>query len=146
MMLHRLFHGALLLASTSLLISQPALAQAQESDGRDILERVPNLIRKVGPYGAEMMIVGTPVVERTACRPAYPQSSIKHGETGTVVFRLMIDQAGVATRARLVGTSGFRDLDRAAMLGFLGCRFKPVVEDGLPVESWIPMRYVWEIG
>lgn len=141
----RMARSILTLAMVSFLAPQLAWAQNQGSDDRNIVERAPNIIRSIGPFGAEMAIDGSPVVERTMCRPAYPQSSIRNDEAGTVVFQLLIDKAGVATRAKLVATSGFRDLDRAAMSGFLGCRFKPVLEEGVPVESWIPMRYVWEI-
>jgi TonB family protein len=134
-----------LLTAASLLLSNLACAQMQGSNERDIVERAPNVIKKIGPYGAEMMIESDSIVERTPCRPAYPQSSIKNGETGVVVFKLMLATTGFASRAKVVETSGFRDLDRAAMIGFLGCKFKPVLKDGVPAESWIDMRYVWEI-
>lgn len=144
-MIRSLLRRVLPLVSASLLVSNVAYAQIQGSTDRDIVQRVPNIIKKIGPYGDEMVIDSDPIVERTPCRPAYPQSSIKHGETGTVVFQLLINTSGFAGRAKLLDTSGFRELDRAALIGFLGCKFKPVLKDGIAVEAWIDMRYVWEI-
>lgn len=85
------------------------------------------------------------IVVKNVCRPAWPSSSLKNSETGTVDLLLLVSTEGIVTRARLVATSDFRELDRATMRGFIGCKFKPVQKDGIVVEAWIPFRYIWKI-
>ena len=111
----------------------------------DIVETTPNVIRMIGPYGSEMLIENAPVVERTPCMPDYPESSRKNAESGAVVLQLLVNEKGFITHAKLVETSGFRNLDRATMIGFLGCKFKPRIQDGVPVAEWKPLRYVWNV-
>jgi protein TonB len=137
---------ALLSICALLFVSNVVNAQIQGSNELDVVERVPNTIKKVGPYGAEMIIDSNSIVERTPCGPVYPQSSIKNGETGTVVLQIWVTASGLSSRAKIVETSGFRELDRAAMIGFLGCKFKPVFKDGTPIESWVDLRFTWKIG
>jgi protein TonB len=43
-----------------------------------------------------------------------------------------------------VKSSGFRDLDKAAVAGISKCRFKPAT-DGVPQEGWQQMQYVWTL-
>ena len=85
------------------------------------------------------------IVVKDVCRPEWPLSSLRNSEVGTVDIMLMVSAEGVVTRTKLVSTSGFRDLDKATMRGFIGCKFKPVQKDGVFVEDWIPLRYVWKI-
>lgn len=85
------------------------------------------------------------IVAKDVCRPEWPTSSLKNSETGTVDLLLMVSTEGVVMRTKLVATSGFRELDRATMRGFIGCKFKPIQQDGAAVEAWIPFRYVWKI-
>jgi TonB family protein len=120
--------------------------QSQGSNELDVMERAPNIIKKIGLYGAEMFVDSDSIVERIPCKPVYPQSSIKNGEAGTVVLQLLITTSGLSSRAKIMETSGFRELDRAAMIGFLGCRFEPVLKDGMPVESSVDLRFNWKIG
>lgn len=85
------------------------------------------------------------IVVKEVCRPEYPRSSIKNLEAGTVDLSLLVSSSGIVIRTKLITTSGFRELDRAAMEGFIGCKFKPVQKDGVTIEGWVPLRYVWKI-
>lgn len=110
-----------------------------------IAETSPNTIKLIGAFRTEAVIEADVINERTPCKPNYPQSSIRNNEVGTVKMQLLINVDGYISRAKLVETSGFRDLDRAAMVGFMGCKFKPPVKDGVPTETWINMEYIWKI-
>ncbi|UUZ47922.1 energy transducer TonB [Massilia sp. B-10] len=71
------------------------------------------------------MIEADVINERIPCKPNYPQASIRNSEVGTVKLQLLVNVNGYISRAKVVETSGFHDLDRAAMVGFMGCKFKP---------------------
>jgi len=87
-----------------------------------------------------------PVIDVRACtKPAYPQSALRNGDSGTVVLSFLIGTDGRVADAKVEKTSGFRDLDRAAMSGLGQCRFKPGTVDGVPYESWTRVQYVWSL-
>lgn len=88
-----------------------------------------------------------PVADVHACaKPAYPQSSLRNGDSGTVTLAFLIGADGRVADSKVEKSSGFRDLDRAAMTGLAQCRFKPGTVDGVPYESWMRMQYVWSLG
>lgn len=79
-----------------------------------------------------------------ACeKPRWPKSSLRAGHTGTVTLRFLISQTGRVMESRIVGSSGDRDLDRAAQVGIGKCAFKPATRSGQAVEAWMQMQYVW---
>ncbi len=110
-----------------------------------VAETIPNTIKLIGAFKTEAVIEADVINERTPCKPNYPQASIRNSEVGTVKLQLLVNVNGYISRAKVVETSGFRDLDRAAMVGFMGCKFKPPVKDGVPTETWIDMQYIWKI-
>lgn len=122
-----------------------ATAQTPIRSASDIIERIPNLIVKANSFGTELAIEGETIVERTPCKPLWPMASLRNNETGSVKVAFLISTNGFVRRAKIVDTSGFRDLDRATMVGFLGCKFKPQFKDGLPTDTWHDMTYVWKI-
>lgn len=95
--------------------------------------------------GADAYVEPSEIMVKRVCRPDWPLSSLKNNEMGTVDLSLLMNTDGVIVRARLVATSGFRELDRATMTGYIGCKFKPVIKDGVATESWLPLRYVWKL-
>jgi len=59
-------------------------------------------------------------------------------------------QFTVGVNGKLVGSaivksSGFRDLDQAALNALIRCRFKPAYRDGKPVQAAFLMEYRWEL-
>lgn len=129
-------------AVTSFFFAVFGAAQAQQ---RMVEETIPNTIKFVGAFKTEAVIEADVIYERSPCKPRFPQVSIRNGETGTVKLQLLINVNGYISRAKVVETSGFRDLDRAAMVGFLGCKFEPPLKNGLPTERWVDMEYAWKI-
>ncbi|MEO7493331.1 MAG: energy transducer TonB [Massilia sp.] len=79
--------------------------------------------------------------------PDYPRASAIRNETGAVTISLLVGADGRPTGdAKIVRTSGYRDLDRAALIGISRCRFQPPVVDGAPVPGWAEVKYTWEIN
>lgn len=95
--------------------------------------------------GTEAHVEPSEIIVKRVCRPEWPISSLKNNEMGTVDLSLLMNTEGVVIRARLVATSGFRELDKATMTGYIGCQFKPVMKDGIAIERWLPLRYVWKL-
>jgi protein TonB len=81
----------------------------------------------------------------TCSKPDYPKSSLRNEETGvsTILFKIAAD--GSVQGASIQKSSGFRDLDKAAMAALSKCRFKPATENGQAVESSQPVQYVWTL-
>ena len=74
----------------------------------------------------------------------YPAMSRRLGEEGTTVYSVLIGADGKAVSARLVKSSGFERLDKAAYDTVMRRRYTPGTRDGVPVAlsynapiSWV---------
>lgn len=81
----------------------------------------------------------------TCAKPEWPKSSLRNEETGTVTLQFLIATDGRVADSKIVKSSGFRDLDKAAVAGISKCRFKPGSVDGKPEQAWMQMQYVWTL-
>lgn len=76
--------------------------------------------------------------------PRYPASSLRRGESGTVVLRVQVDAAGRAGDVEIIERSGSRALDRSAAEAALRWRFKPALDDSgqpVPGEAVVPVEF-----
>ena len=64
--------------------------------------------------------------------PEYPRASLANGEKGAVTLELTVGPDGKVTDVKVVKSSGFRGLDRAASNAYSKCKFKPGTKDGKP--------------
>jgi len=78
-------------------------------------------------------------------KPEYPKPSLRNEEQGTVTIRFTIGANGRLLKQQLVRSSGFRDLDRAALIPLSQCYFRPASIGGQPVQSPMEIQYVWVI-
>ena len=81
----------------------------------------------------------------TCAKPEWPKASLRNEETGTVTLSFLIGTDGRVADSKIVKSSGFRDLDKAAVAGISKCRFKPGLTDGKPEQAWMQMQYVWTL-
>lgn len=81
----------------------------------------------------------------TCAKPEWPKASLRNEETGTVTLSFLIGTDGRVADSKIVKSSGFRDLDKAAVSGISKCRFKPGMTDGKPEQAWMQMQYVWTL-
>lgn len=81
----------------------------------------------------------------TCARPEYPRSSQRNEESGMTTLQFLIGVDGHVKESKLQKSSGFRDLDRAAISALSKCRFKPATADGNPIEAWTAVQYVWTL-
>jgi protein TonB len=77
--------------------------------------------------------------------PTYPAASARNGDMGTVGLALLIAPDGRVTDSRITSSSGFRELDRAAVAALSSCRFKPATTNGVPESAWGKIAYVWTL-
>jgi len=81
----------------------------------------------------------------TCAKPEWPKSSLRNEETGTVTLSFLIGVDGRVADSKIVKSSGFRELDKAAVAGISKCHFKPGLTDGKPEQAWMQMQYVWTL-
>jgi protein TonB len=77
--------------------------------------------------------------------PQYPTAALRNGETGTVTLALLIGADGHVTQSRIEHSSGYRDLDKAAVNALSMCKFKPAMNSGQPEAGWGQIAYDWKL-
>jgi len=78
-------------------------------------------------------------------KPEYPRTSLRNEEEGTVQIKMTIGTDGSVVESSVAKSSGFKDLDRAALKALSLCHFKPAMADGKPVQSSTSIPYVWKL-
>ena len=75
--------------------------------------------------------------------PAYPQSSKRLGETGTVLLRVRVSALGRAESVELERSSGYTRLDRAAMDAVRKWKFVPAKQgdEAVPAFVLVPLNF-----
>ena len=81
----------------------------------------------------------------TCPKPPYPMASIRNEETGKTTMRFAIAPTGEVMDAVIASSSGFRDLDQAALGAMRACLFRPASKNGVPVDATVTMQYVWSM-
>jgi len=80
----------------------------------------------MGLIAAGTALAEAPTVDRTQPTPVvYPKASQIQGEEGTVVLDVSVNDYGNPTRAQIVGSSGYADLDTAATETVLNWHYVP---------------------
>ncbi len=71
----------------------------------------------------------------SAPMPKYPRSSRRKGEEGIVSIKVWIDEKGSPEKVLVIKSSGFPNLDRAAVDALKTVSFVPATENNKPVAS-----------
>jgi TonB family protein len=73
----------------------------------------------------------------------FPIQAIRHAHEGLVIVLALIGADGTTTNITIEKSSGWRELDRAAITTVREWRFTPETVDGVPVEGYarIPINY-----
>lgn len=76
--------------------------------------------------------------------PVYPQASLRRGETGRVVVRVLISPQGTVANVSVRTSSGHSRLDESALSAVRQARFKPYTENGVAYSAMadIPFDFV----
>lgn len=76
-------------------------------------------------------------------QPAYPETALPTRESGAVLVSAKVRDDGTVRSVRLAQSSGFNDLDNAAVNAVNGWKFVPATKDGNPVEDWATVQIVF---
>lgn len=79
------------------------------------------------------------------CKAEYPKASLMNEEQGTVTMSFLVGPDGSVVESKLEKTSGFKNLDKAAMKSIAACKFKPGTKDGAPAQTWAKVDYAWKL-
>jgi protein TonB len=69
-------------------------------------------------------------------QPAYPAAAQKAGERGTTIVAVYVNAVGNPYKVLLSETSGYADLDRAAVEAVRSWHFVPATKSGTAVSEW----------
>jgi protein TonB len=87
-----------------------------------------------------------PRVDMTQPQPQeYPDAAQLNGEEGTVLVDVYVRPNGRAGKVRVAQSSGFNDLDNAAVESVLNWRFVPATRDGDLVSDWSAVKIVYQL-
>ncbi|HEY3777943.1 MAG TPA: energy transducer TonB [Rhizomicrobium sp.] len=78
-------------------------------------------------------------------QPPYPDSALAAGEQGTTLVDVYVRPNGRISKFRVARSSGFGDLDNAAVESVLNWRFIPAIQDGDPVSDWTTVKVVFQL-
>jgi periplasmic protein TonB len=78
-------------------------------------------------------------------QPDYPDAAQLGGEEGTVDVSVLVRPSGRVAKVRVAKSSGFVDLDNAAVEGVVNWRFIPAVDGGETVSAWKTVRIVYQL-
>ena len=86
------------------------------------------------------------VQDTKSCEPPqYPAETLKKGEQGTTVLRILVGADGRAIDSEVETSSKYRKLDVAAQRALMECTFKPT-GDAKPVQQWVQQAFVWKLS
>lgn len=105
---------------------------------------VPELPAPVADSPAAATAVQAPALLPDQPQPRYPASALRAGETGTVVLKVDVDALGHPVGVEVVGRSGSRALDRAAVDAVSRWQFQAARDAGgqsVPGTLTIPIDF-----
>ena len=79
------------------------------------------------------------------CKAEYPKASLMNEEQGTVSMSFLVNADGSVAESKLEKTSGFKNLDKAAIKAISACKFKPGTKDGAAAQTWSKVDYAWKL-
>jgi len=86
-----------------------------------------------------------PAMLDASCHFEYPAEARTYGLTGQARVVVQVAADGVPTAVRMVKSSGWVLLDRAAKAGFATCRFAPAEIKGKPIAYPVELAHDWKM-
>jgi TonB family protein len=82
---------------------------------------------------------------RPNAAPVYPDTAQYAGEQGDVLVDVQVSASGYPHRIRIKQSSGFQDLDIAAMNTAANWHYTPAVVDGDTATAWTTVKIHYEL-
>lgn len=97
--------------------------------------------------GSSAMANEVPAVfDAKSCKAEYPKAALMNEEQGVVSMKFLVSAEGRVLESKLDKTSGFKNLDKAALSAVSACKFKPGSKDGKPDSTWTKVEYNWTLS
>lgn len=81
----------------------------------------------------------------SVCKADYPKASLMNEEQGTTSMSFLVNADGSVAESKLEKSSGYKNLDKAAMKALSSCKFKPGTKNGAPAQTWTKVDYAWKL-
>jgi len=104
--------------------------QSRHSDVQTFKQLTP-----VAPAAPRQAHVDAPPSPKRPIRPDYPKGARQRGEQGEVTLEIHVDAEGAVSEAKVVVSSGFAELDEAAVRAVRKAKFRPAKSDKKAVAS-----------
>ncbi|HEU4852150.1 MAG TPA: energy transducer TonB [Telluria sp.] len=79
------------------------------------------------------------------CKADYPKASLMNEEQGTTSMSFLVNADGSVAESKLDKSSGYKNLDKAALKALSACKFKPGIKNGAPAQTWAKVDYAWKL-
>ncbi|MYM32050.1 protein TonB [Duganella sacchari] len=79
------------------------------------------------------------------CKAEYPKASLMNEEQGDVTMAFLVGADGNVVESKVEKSSGFKNLDKAALKALSACKFKPGTKDGSIAQTWTKVDYSWKL-
>jgi protein TonB len=79
------------------------------------------------------------------CKAEYPKASLINEEQGNVSMSFLVAADGNVVESKLEKSSGYKNLDKAAIKALSACKFKPGTKDGSVAQTWTKVDYSWKL-
>jgi protein TonB len=66
-------------------------------------------------------------------------------EQGSVSMAFLVSAGGDVLDSNVDNSSGFKNLDKAALKALTACKFTPGKKDGAVAQTWTKVDYVWAL-
>ncbi len=87
-----------------------------------------------------------PKVDTTKPTPVvYPTTAQQAGEEGTVVLGVYVDDSGKAVKVDVAKSSGYGDLDNAAVETAFNWHYVPAIRGGETASDWARVQVVYKL-
>jgi len=84
-------------------------------------------------------------VDARKCKADYPKASLLNEEQGAVTMAFLVSPGGDVVDSKVEKSSGYKNLDKAALKALTSCKFKPGTKDGAVAQTWTKVDYVWSL-
>ena len=84
-------------------------------------------------------------IDAKNCKAEYPKASLINEEQGDVKMAFLVGADGNVVDSKLEKSSGFKNLDKAALKALSACKFKPGTKDGAVAQTWAKVDYSWKL-
>ena len=125
---------------------EPAPPAASSGPGSDLPPSGASGAGSSGPSGPQTVLPSTKAAYLNNPKPQYPPMSKRLGETGTVVFRVLVGADGTAKEVIVRKSSGYERLDMAALEAIRKWRFVPGTRGGVPEDMWFNLPWKWVLN